>query len=74
MGKITCYVDGIPRQVEVDLNHIHHPKLRLLRITVRSVDCVCVLSVCLYVLVYVCGRAFVYESEVCDYLDKWSMS
>ena len=42
MGKITCYVDGVPRQVEVDLNYIHRPKLKLLRIALRYVDSVCV--------------------------------
>lgn len=36
VGKITCYVDGIPRQIEADLNYIHQPKLKLLKIVVSQ--------------------------------------
>ena len=64
MGKITCYVDGVPRQIEVDLNYIHQPKLKLLRIALRYVCmrvsvsacarvCVCV-SVCVPLCMRVC--------------------
>lgn len=50
MGKITCYVDGIPRQIEVDINYIHQPKLKLLKIAVGYVFvCMCAYRVCVSV-------------------------
>ena len=71
MGKITCYVDGVPRQIEVDLNYIHQPKLKLLRIALRYVCmrvCVCVrtcVCVCVRASVYACVLGY---ASVCTHI------
>ena len=55
MGKITCYIDGVPRQIEVDLNYIHHPKLKLLVMFVRYSMCTCAyVCLCACMCVYLC--------------------
>ena len=74
MGKITCYIDGVPRQIEVDLNYIHHPKLKLLVMFVRYSMCTCMyvcqcLCTCMFLCVHacVCVCVCVYVSAI--YID-----